>query len=45
MAQVATRIAVMRAGQFVETGPVDKVLQQPQHDRELLSAVPELPRA
>ena len=45
VAQVATRIAVMRAGQFVETGPVDKVLQQPQHDRELLSAVPELPRA
>ena len=47
VAQVATRIAVMRAGQFVETGPVDKVLHQPQHDytRELLSAVPELPRA
>ena len=47
VAQVATRIAVLRAGQFVETGAVDKVLHEPQHDytRELLSAVPELPRA
>jgi len=45
VAQVATHIAVMRAGQFVETGPADKVLHLPQHDytRELLSAVPELP--
>jgi len=47
VAQVATRIAVMRAGQFVETGPAEKVLHLPQHDytRELLSAVPELPRS
>jgi ABC-type oligopeptide transport system ATPase subunit len=47
VAQVATRIAVMRAGQFVEAGPAEQVLQQPQnvYTRELLSAVPELPRA
>ena len=45
--QVATRVAVMRAGQFVETGPVDQVLHQPAHPytRELLAAVPELPQA
>ena len=47
VAQVATRVAVMRAGQFVETGPVDQVLHQPAHayTRELLAAVPELPKA
>jgi oligopeptide transport system ATP-binding protein len=47
VAQVATRIAVMRAGQFVEVGPAEQVLHQPENDytRELLSAVPELPRA
>jgi ABC-type oligopeptide transport system ATPase subunit len=47
VAQVATRIAVMRAGQFVETGPSEEVLHQPGNDytRELLAAVPELPRA
>jgi oligopeptide transport system ATP-binding protein len=47
VAQVATRIAVMRAGQFVEFGPAEQVLHQPKNDytRELLSAVPELPRA
>jgi ABC-type oligopeptide transport system ATPase subunit len=47
VAQVATRVAVMRAGQFVETGLVDQVLHQPAHPytRELLTAVPELPRA
>jgi ABC-type oligopeptide transport system ATPase subunit len=47
VAQVATRIAVMRAGQFVEVGLAEQVLNQPQSDytRELLSAVPELPRA
>jgi ABC-type oligopeptide transport system ATPase subunit len=47
VAQVATRIAVMRAGQFLELGPAEQVLQQPKNSytRELLSAVPELPRA
>jgi ABC-type glutathione transport system ATPase component len=46
VAQVATRIAVMRAGQFVETGAAEQVLHQPQHayTRELLAAVPALPR-
>lgn len=47
VAQVATRVAVMRAGQFVEMGEVGQVLHQPGHvyTRELLAAVPELPRA
>jgi ABC-type glutathione transport system ATPase component len=47
VAQVATRVAVMRAGQFVESGPVEQVLHQPAHayTRELLAAVPEVPRA
>ncbi len=47
VAQVATRIAVMRAGQFLEMGIAEQVLQQPEHEytRELLAAVPELPRA
>jgi ABC-type glutathione transport system ATPase component len=45
VAQIATRIAVMRAGQFVEVGPAERVLRQPkdEYTRELLSAVPELP--
>ena len=47
VAQLATRIAVMRAGQFVETGPAEEILGQPKnpYTRELLAAVPELPRA
>ena len=47
VAQVATRIAVMRAGQFLEVGDAEEVLNQPKnaYTRELLSAVPELPRA
>jgi ABC-type glutathione transport system ATPase component len=47
VAQVATRIAVMRAGQFQEVGAAEQVLHQPKNDytRELLSAVPELPRS
>jgi len=46
VAQVATRVAVMRAGQFVECGAVERVLQKPEHvyTRELLAAVPEVPR-
>jgi peptide/nickel transport system ATP-binding protein len=45
VAQVATHIAVMRAGKFVETGPAAQVLHQPNHEytRELVAAVPELP--
>jgi oligopeptide transport system ATP-binding protein len=47
VAQMATRVAVMQAGQFVEMGGVDQILRQPAHvyTRELLAAVPELPRA
>ena len=46
VARVATRVA-MRAGQFVETGLVDQILHQPAHPytRDLLAAVPELPKA
>jgi peptide/nickel transport system ATP-binding protein len=46
VAQVATRVAVMRAGQFVETGDAERVLREPAHayTRELLAAVPEVPR-
>ncbi len=46
VAQVATRIAVMRAGKFVELGEAEQVLRAPQHPytQELLAAVPELPR-
>lgn len=45
VAQIATRIAVMRAGRFVETGPAGEVLRDPKHayTRELLAAVPALP--
>jgi peptide/nickel transport system ATP-binding protein len=40
--QVADRVAVMRAGQIVETGPVNDVLLHPQHEytRSLLASVP-----
>jgi len=46
VAQVATRIAVMRAGQFVEFGPAELILHEPAaaYTRELLAAVPEVPR-
>jgi ABC-type glutathione transport system ATPase component len=46
VAQVATRVAVMRRGRFVETGDVDLVLKRPaeEYTKELLAAVPELPR-
>jgi ABC-type glutathione transport system ATPase component len=45
VAQMATRIAVMRRGQFVELGLAEQVLHQPGHayTRELLAAVPSLP--
>jgi ABC-type glutathione transport system ATPase component len=45
VAQVATCIAVMRAGRFVELGPADQVLHAPTaaYTKELLAAVPEVP--
>ncbi len=46
VAQIATHIAVMRAGQFVEVGSAEQVLSRPEHPytRELLAAVPEAPQ-
>jgi ABC-type oligopeptide transport system ATPase subunit len=45
VAQLASRVAVMRAGQIVELGPVDRILRSPAHPYtyELLSSVPTLP--
>ena len=45
VAQLATRVAVMQAGKFVEVGPVEQVLERPAHPytRTLLAAVPEVP--
>ena len=45
VAQLATRLAVMQGGRFVECGPADQVLRSPQHPytRALLAAVPEIP--
>jgi peptide/nickel transport system ATP-binding protein len=42
--QVASRVAVMRAGQVVETGPCARLLTAPEHPytRSLLAAVPTL---
>jgi peptide/nickel transport system ATP-binding protein len=42
--QVASRVAVMRAGQIVETGDSVRILTAPQHPytRSLLAAVPTL---
>lgn len=47
VAQLATHIAVMRAGQFVENGPAELLLSEPTHayTRELLAAVPAIPSA
>src|ERR1700761_9001437 len=48
VADIADRVAVMRQGQLVETGPLDDVLRRPamEYTRNLLSAVPSLvPRA
>ncbi len=45
VAQLATRVAVMHAGQIVESGSTAQILRAPAHPytRELLSAVPVLP--
>jgi len=45
VAQLATHVAVMRAGKFVESGPAERVLQSPQNEytQALLAAVPEIP--
>jgi peptide/nickel transport system ATP-binding protein len=42
--QVASRVAVMRAGEVVETGPAQRILTAPEHPytRSLLAAVPTL---
>jgi oligopeptide transport system ATP-binding protein len=45
VAQLSTRVAVMQAGRFVETGSAGQVLGAPQHPytQALLSAVPQIP--
>jgi ABC-type glutathione transport system ATPase component len=45
VAQLATRVAVMQAGKFVEIGAAEKVLKAPEHPYTvaLLAAVPEIP--
>ncbi len=45
IAQLATRVAVMQGGKFVECGAADQVLQNPQHPytQALIAAVPEIP--
>jgi peptide/nickel transport system ATP-binding protein len=42
--QVASRVAVMRSGKVVETGPTTRLLTAPTHPytRSLLAAVPSL---
>ncbi len=45
VAQLASRVAVMQAGKFVENGPAEQVLNAPVHPytQTLLAAVPRLP--
>jgi oligopeptide transport system ATP-binding protein len=45
VAQLATRVSVMQAGRFVESGSADQVLRAPQHPytQALIAAVPEIP--
>jgi ABC-type glutathione transport system ATPase component len=45
VAQLATRVAVMQAGKFVEVGAAEKILTAPEHPytQALLAAVPDIP--
>ena len=45
VAQLASRVAVMQAGRFVESGAAEQVLQSPQHPytQALVAAVPDIP--
>jgi oligopeptide transport system ATP-binding protein len=45
VAQLATRVAVMQAGRFVESGAAEQVLQAPKHPytQALIAAVPQIP--
>lgn len=45
VAQLASRVAVMQAGKFVETGATEQVLHSPEdpYTRALVAAVPEIP--
>jgi len=45
VAQLATRVAVMQGGKFVEMGAADEVLRAPRHPytQALVAAVPEIP--
>jgi len=47
VAEMADRVAVMKAGRIVETGPVREMLRTPSHEytRQLLAAVPGRPGA
>jgi ABC-type dipeptide/oligopeptide/nickel transport system ATPase component len=42
IAEMADRVAVMRSGRIVETGPVRQILREPAHEytRQLLAAIP-----
>jgi len=44
VAEIAHRVAVLRTGELVESGPKDRVLKQPQHEytRMLIRSVPTL---
>jgi ABC-type glutathione transport system ATPase component len=44
VAELCDRVAIMRAGRVIETGPTDRVITQPQdaYTRELLAAVPRI---
>ncbi len=47
VAQLASRVAVMQAGQFVECGTAEQVLRAPQHPytQALMAAVPRIPES